>query len=61
MRKIVKGTTLSQDSIVLEEEEVELFLQFQKFYDDYKSGIVQKKLAKKISNFVQPTSSEEAA
>lgn len=59
MRRIVEGTTLSQDSIVLEEEEAELFEQFQKFYKDYESGIFQKKLAEKISDFVQPTSDEE--
>lgn len=58
MRKFVKGTILSEDKIVLEEEEAELFEQFQKFYKDYESGIFQKKLAEKISDFVQTPSVE---
>lgn len=56
MRKFVKGTILSQDSIILEEEEVELFLQFQKFYKDYQSGIFQERLAERISDFVESPS-----
>ena len=59
MKKFIKGTILSQDSIVLEEEEAELFLQFQKFYKDYESGIFQEKLAKRISDFVQTPAVEE--
>lgn len=53
MRKIKKGTILSEDKIVLEEEEAEFFLKFQKFYKDYESGIFQERLAKRISDFVQ--------
>ena len=59
MKKFIKGTILSQDSIVLEEEEAELFLQFQRFYKDYESGIVQERLAKRISDFVQTPSNVE--
>ncbi len=59
MRKIKKGTILSEDKIVLEEEEAEFFLQFQRFYKDYESGIFQERLAKRISDFVQTPSNVE--
>ena len=59
MRKFVKGTILSEDKIVLEEEEAEFFLQFQRFYKDYESGIFQERLAKRISDFVQTPAVEE--
>lgn len=59
MREIKKGTILSQDTITLDEEEAELFLQFQKFYKDYESGIFQERLAKRISDFVQTPAVEE--
>ena len=59
MRKFVKGTILSEDKIVLEEEEAEFFLQFQRFYKDYESGIFQERLAKRISDFVQTPSNVE--
>ena len=59
MREIKKGTILSQDTITLDEEEAELFLQFQKFYKDYQSGIFQERLAKRISDFVQKASAVE--
>ena len=59
MRKFVKGTILSQDSIILEEEEAELFLKFQRFYKDYESGVFQERLAKRISDFVQTPSNVE--
>jgi hypothetical protein len=59
MRRFVKGTILSEDKIVLEEEEAELFLKFERFYKDYESGIFQKRLAKRISDFVQTPSNVE--
>lgn len=59
MRKFTKGTVLSQDCFILEKEEAELFLQFQKFYKDYESGIFQERLAKRISDFVQTPAVEE--
>lgn len=59
MRRFVKGTILSEDKIVLEEEEAELFLKFERFYKDYKSGIFQERLAKRISDFVQTPSNVE--
>jgi hypothetical protein len=59
MREIKKGTILSQNSIVLDEEEAELFLKFQRFYKDYESGIFQERLAKIISDFVQTPSNVE--
>lgn len=61
MREIKKGTILSQNSIVLDEEEAELFLKFKRFYKDYESGIFQEKLAERISDFVQLTPDEEVA
>jgi hypothetical protein len=59
MREIKKGTILSEDKIVLEEEEAEFFLQFKRFYKDYESGIFQERLAKRISDFVQTPAVEE--
>lgn len=59
MREIKKGTILSQNSIVLDEEEAELFLKFKRFYTDYESGIFQERLAKRISDFVQTPSNVE--
>lgn len=61
MRRFVKGTILSEDKIVLEEEEAELFLKFKRFYKDYESGIFQEKLAERISDFVQTPMDEGAA
>lgn len=60
MKTIEKGTVLSQDSIVLEKEEVELFEQFQVFYKDYKSGVFQRNIAEKITDFVRTPIDEEA-
>ena len=59
MREIKKGTILSQNSIVLDEEEAELFLKFKRFYTDYESGIFQERVAKRISDFVQTPSNVE--
>ena len=57
MIKIKKGITLQKDAYVLEEGEKELFLQFQKFYKDFQSGVFVEKTAKEMStDFIQTQS-----